>query len=329
MSSSIVLNLTFATRQASIYLGIPILIGGVLGGLFNIIVFLSLRTFRQSSCALYLTSMSFVNVGFLLTTTLSRTMISGFGIDWTQNSLFYCKFRLFFTQLCALTSLTCMCLATIDQFFATCSNTHWQQWSSIKLAHRLIAATVLFWMLHGVPFALFYNHIESPITDKMTCTITHAVFQSYYSYVYSLVFFYFLPSIITIFFGFMAHLNVKTMAHRTLPLVRRELDKQLTNMVLVQVVYNFFTTTPFAVVVIISVSNSLISNPVIIAQLQFASVVSFFIDYLSFAVSMKLDKLNPIWNFLIILMFRVLSTFMFVCRRDFANNSSMSSLRVI
>src|ERR1700722_11578888 len=133
MSSSTISALSFATQQVSIYLGIPILVAGVLGGLFNIIVFLSLRTFRQTSCAFYLTIMSFVNIGSLLTTTLSRIMISGFGIDWTQSSLFYCKLRLFIVQLCALTSLTCMCLATVDQFFATCTNLRWQQWSSSKL----------------------------------------------------------------------------------------------------------------------------------------------------------------------------------------------------
>ena len=329
MSSPTISALNFATQQVSIYLGILMLVAGLVGGLFNIIVFLSLRIFRESSCAFYLTTMSFVNVGFLLTTTLSRIMISGFGIDWTQSSLIYCKFRLCFTQLCALTSLTCMCLATIDQFFATCSNPRWHQWSSIKLAHRLTAATVLFWSLHGVPFALFYDHIKPPMTSKITCTITNAGFQYYYSYVYSLVLFYFLPITITIFFGIMAHLNVKTIAHRTVPIVRRELDKQLTKMVLVQVVYNFFTTTPFAVVVIIGVSNSFINDQVIIARLQLASVTSFFIDYLYSAVSMKLAKLNPILNFLIILMFRVLSTFMFVCPRDFVNNSSMSSLTLI
>jgi hypothetical protein len=325
MSSSTISAINFATQQISIYLGIPILVAGVLGGLFNIIVFVSLRTFRQTSCAFYLTIMSFVNIGSLLTTTLSRIMISGFGIDWTQSSLFYCKFRLFFVQLCALTSLTCMCLATIDQFFATCSNLRWRQWSSSKLTYRLTAITVLFWIIHGVPYALFYGHVQSPIMGQVTCIIINAGFQYYYTYGYSLMLMYFLPTVFTIFVAFMAHRNVQTIPHRTVPLVRRELDKQLTTMVLVQVVCNFFTMTPFAIITIISVNANLTNDPVIKAQIQFANILGFFIYYLYSAVNINPTKLNPILNFLIVFIFRVLSTFTFVYPKDFVNNSSMSS----
>jgi hypothetical protein len=67
-----------------------------------------------------------VNIGQLITGLLTRIMISGFDIDWIQFSLFYCKFRTYFFQVTSLTSLTCLCLATIDQYLATCTRPHWQ-----------------------------------------------------------------------------------------------------------------------------------------------------------------------------------------------------------
>ena len=76
------------------------LIAGVVGGFLNIIVFLSLQTFRQSSCAFYLTIMSVFNIGQIVFRFTTRIMICGFGIDWTQTSLFYCKFRYFCFQIC-------------------------------------------------------------------------------------------------------------------------------------------------------------------------------------------------------------------------------------
>ncbi|CAF3797512.1 unnamed protein product [Adineta steineri] len=285
MSSSTISALIFATRQVSIYLGTAVLVAGVLGGLFNIIVFLSLRTFRQTSCAFYLVVMSFVNIGSLMTTTLSRIMISGFGIDWTQSSLIYCKFRLAFVQLCALTSLTCMCLATLDQFFATCSSLRWRQWSSSKLTYRLTAITVLFWTFHGVPYVLYYGHFQSPTTGQVSCIITNLMFQNYYTYGYSLMLMYFLPTVLTIVFALMAYCNVQTIPYRTVPLVRRELDKQLTEMILVQVVYNFITMTPFAVVTIIGATTNVTNNSVLQAQMQFASILGFFVYYLYWASS--------------------------------------------
>ena len=58
-------TLSFIANQIAIYCGIPILVAGVLGCLLNTLVFLSLQTFRQSSCAFYLTIMPLFNIGQL------------------------------------------------------------------------------------------------------------------------------------------------------------------------------------------------------------------------------------------------------------------------
>ncbi|CAF2527805.1 unnamed protein product [Rotaria sp. Silwood2] len=82
-SPSVVSSLANASQQVTLYLGQPILIFGIIGGIFNLIVFLNLKTFRQSSCAFYLIVMSCVNIGQSLTGYLSRIMITGYNIDWT------------------------------------------------------------------------------------------------------------------------------------------------------------------------------------------------------------------------------------------------------
>ncbi|CAF1257106.1 unnamed protein product [Rotaria sp. Silwood1] len=263
MSTSTTSIFTFVAQQVSIYFGIPMLIAGVIGGILNIIVFLSLQTFRQSSCAFYLTIMSIFNTGLLVAGLFSRIMISGFTIDWGQSSLFYCKFRLFFLNTFTLMSLICICLATIDQYFATCSYPRWQQWSNFKLAYRLIIAFVLIAILHNIQYYLFYNHIQLPITGKISCIITNDIFAKYVSYWFNLVFIGFLPIIITVFFGSLAYYNVRQLTYRTLPLVRRELDKQLTVMVLVQVATNFFTLTPFNILSALSLNKSIMSDQIV------------------------------------------------------------------
>ena len=157
MSSDIRASLNSATQYISIYLGIPMLIVGVLGGLLNILVFLSLKIFRRNSCAFYLMIMSVVNVIILITGLLSRITISGFGIDWTQTSTLYCKARVYFNQLSILLSLTCICLATIDQYLSTHAALHEYRKNSLKLARLLIALFVLVWLLHGIPYLFYYD----------------------------------------------------------------------------------------------------------------------------------------------------------------------------
>ncbi|CAF4329385.1 unnamed protein product, partial [Adineta steineri] len=204
MSASYISSLNFIAQQMTIYLGIPILISGLIGGLINVIVFLSLQTFRQNSCAFYLTIMSIVNIGHLSTGLLTRILISGFNIDPTQTSIFYCKFRAYFVQVCISMSLTCMCFATIDQFLATCHSQRWQQWSNIKVAHRLIIGSLILWLLHGTPYWIYYNLVTSVTTGQNTCISTNYIFQLYNIGVYSII--------------LNAYRNVHDLSYRTIPL---------------------------------------------------------------------------------------------------------------
>ncbi|CAF4764099.1 unnamed protein product [Rotaria sp. Silwood1] len=274
---------TFATQHISIYLGIPILIGGVLGGILNLIVFLSLQTFRESSCTFFLTIMSFVNIGQLITGLLSRVMISGFGIDWTETSLFYCKFRNYCLQFCALTSYTCMCLATIDQLLATSLQPRWQKYISIKKAHRLCATFFIVWLLHSIPSLIWYNVSVSVRTGRIGCVITNPTFQQYFTYVYLLILAGVLPILINIIFGSVAYCNVRQIPYRTIPLIRRELDRQLTTMVLVQVVFKIFVIVPYITVLFILSTANFSNNSINVTQLNFANFVTGMMYYLYFA----------------------------------------------
>jgi hypothetical protein len=283
--SSIISVLTEISQQVIIYIYIPILIAGVIGGIFNLIIFLSLKTFRENSCAFYLIIMSFFNIGQLLTGELSRLMTVGYNIDWTLNSLFYCKIRWYCIQMCSLTSYACLCFATIDQYLATSSRNHWQQWSNIKLAHRLCLLAFIISVLHGIPSIFYYNYDYSVITTKSACIITNVIFQQYKTYGFILLLAGILPVFITVLFGSLAYRNVKQLAYRTVPLVRRELDKQLTSIVLVQVVYTFIVIVPYIIVATVQTSLNSNNDPILAVKLQFAEYLAAAFYYSYFAVS--------------------------------------------
>ncbi|CAF1202521.1 unnamed protein product [Adineta steineri] len=212
------------TQQVAIYVGFPVLIAGIIGETLNIIVFMSLHTFRQNSCAFYLLIMSCVNIGQLLSGLFPLIVMTGFGIDWTTNSLFYCKFRQYCRQVCALISLSCFCFATIDQFLATCFRPYLQKWSNIKVARRLCIITSVIWILHGIPCLIYFNLIPSSATARPSCTITNQVFSKYYTYCYTAVFTGYLPVSVVALFGTLAYYNVQRIEYRTRPLVSKDLD---------------------------------------------------------------------------------------------------------
>jgi len=290
MSSSIIASFVAAEQQMYIYAGITLLVFGLVGNLLNTIVFLSLQTFRQSSCAFYLTIMSMVNIVQLITGLLSRIMISGFNIDWTQISLFYCKFRTFLYEIAALISLACICLATIDQYFATCTRPRWQQWSNIKLAQRLLILTIFLIIIEQIPTLIYYVQIESSTPGEFICTITNVNFIQFNIYCNYLILGNIIPYLILFSFGLMAYRNVQQLAHRAVPLVRRELDKQLTVMVLVQLISAFFTLLPdFIVYMIDAYAN--IQDPVIKAKVDLLYRVIICVYYTYFAVSFIITQI--------------------------------------
>lgn len=285
MSSSSTASVTYIGQQVTIYLGIVIISSGIIGNLLIILVLFSLKTFRQNSCAFYLAIMSIANIGQMITGLLARVMISGFAIDWSLTSSFYCKFRFCFFQICALISMTCICLATIDQYLATSFRRQWQQWSNIQLTHRLSAMFTLIWLLHNVVYLVYADHVVSTSTGKITCVITNSIFQRYNTYGVVLVLGKILPVCITFFFGILAYYNVRRLAFRTVPLVRRELDKQLTIMVITQVAFGLISIVPYVTVSILLLIPNVTRDPTIAAHLQFASTLTICLFYMYFAVS--------------------------------------------
>ncbi|CAF0875057.1 unnamed protein product [Adineta steineri] len=282
-SSSLITTLNSITREINIFAGISIFIIGIIGGLLTIIVFLSLQTFRHSSCAFYLTVMSFVNIVQLIIGLLSRSTNNISGIDWTQSSLFYCKFRNYLLVVCTDISMLCMCLATIDQYFATCHKPRWQRLSNLKLARLMSSISAIFSILTSIPCLIYYNQYISPTTGILTCMVTDTFFIQLNIYFYRLIMSNILPLFITLVFGLLTYRNVKQIAHRTAPLVQRELDKQLTMMILIQDIFTFITLLPIMTLGFISLNPNTTRNPVIEAQFQLANVIAVMFYYLYFS----------------------------------------------
>lgn len=287
MSSTTISTLMYISQEITIYAGFIILITGIIGGLLNIIIFLSLRTFREAPCTFYLIVMSIVNIANLLTGLLSRILISGFDLDWTLISSWYCKMRWYGLQLGVLTSFTCTCFTAIDQYMSTNARLQWRYWSNIKTARRLTAICILVWLVHGIFYLIYFNLVQSPTTGAVVCMSTNVVFQRYHVYGYLIVLAGIIPLVITTIFGLLAFHNVHLLAYRTVPIVQRSLDKQLTRMVLNQLLYNFIFTFPYTFLTTLTSFLTNIKDPTIVEKFNFANVMVILLYYMSFSVSLK------------------------------------------
>jgi hypothetical protein len=229
MSSTIIDSLELATNESTIYGGFFLFVIGMIGNTLNIIIFTSLKTFRETSAAFYMNITSIVNIFQIIVGLLSRILITGYNIDPTKSSSSVCKIRQFILITTMLIIFTCMCFAVVDQYL---SLTHrWRHLCNVKVACRLVIGAIIICFLHGIPIFFFQDLSPSADDNQTTCGFTNDGFFIYYSRVLFPVLLGFLPLLIRIIFGLLAFVNVRRLHNRQIPIVRLERDKQLTAMV--------------------------------------------------------------------------------------------------
>jgi len=222
--------LDFATKQINIYFGLSILIMGIIGNLFNIIIFRTRKPFRKAPCAFYLTMASIFNVGQLITSLFVSILAAGFNID-PLGVLSICKIRKIMAQWFGLLSLNSICLAIIDRFFSI--KYHYS--ISLKSASGFIATTCFLCSIHDIFFILSYDILHG------LCRTMNTNFEIYLTYFNFQVPVEFVPLTIMIIFAFLAFINLQK------NIIHSNRGRELTTMTLIQITFIIIATIPFII----------------------------------------------------------------------------------
>jgi hypothetical protein len=167
-------------NQVTIYAGILLFVTGVLGNFTNACIFFKNNLQNPSTFLLFLASCS--NIINMHAGLLIRVLTAGFNIDLTVLGVSWCKMRNSLLQLCVLTSLSCVCYATVDQFFVSSNQERWRRLSKISITIRVTCILLLFWILYSIPLSIFSNLVQ--ISDgRIPCVfISNLGFTRYASY---------------------------------------------------------------------------------------------------------------------------------------------------
>ncbi|CAF4254573.1 unnamed protein product, partial [Adineta steineri] len=215
-------RLISATRQVHIYFGLPVMILGVIGGVFNIIIFTTLKTFRETTCAFYLTAVSVVNIIQLLIALFVRVLSEGFSTDIRRTS-WVCKIQIYMAVWCFLVSMTYVCLATIDQFL---SMSHYRRLSNLRFARRCIFIAGIFWGLYSTCSLIYW---DAPLGICMIINSNFAMYATRFQYP---ILYGVLPLTTMTTFSLLAFYNARTLISRQINIIRLSRDRQLTAMTL-------------------------------------------------------------------------------------------------
>jgi hypothetical protein len=230
------------TRQYILYASYVILVAGLIGNTFNILVFTQLKLFRANRCALYLTVGSVADIGYIIVLSTSTILQTVIGKDPIGYILVWCRMRSMLLQTGTLTSAFTICFAACDQFFSTSYRFNMRQLCTLKLARCFTYGAGCIWFLHSLIFGLFLD-IEPPLgCISMTPALTLYSSSFFYPVLYGP-----LPLAIASLSSLLAFRNVRRIVRKQVPIVRRRLDQQMTAMVLLRVVVFVIFSLPYAI----------------------------------------------------------------------------------
>ncbi|CAF3926179.1 unnamed protein product [Adineta steineri] len=222
MASSMAIDILRFTQQYSLYSNSFTFSIGTIGNLLNILVFTTLKLFRNNQCVLYVVTESIANIFQLTTFALLYILPAIHQIDPATSSLFWCKFRGMVISSCTLISFSTICFSASHQYLSTSHHLYLRQLSTIKLARFLICTSIIISILHTIPYSIFLE-IRSSV-----CVLSGL-----------------LPVLIASVFSFLAYNNVRRIVRRQVPIVRRRLDQQLTAMILIRTIIFIVLTVPY------------------------------------------------------------------------------------
>ncbi|CAF1470731.1 unnamed protein product [Adineta steineri] len=208
--TSAILQLQSAFRYPNIILGFILLIGGILGNILNIIVFIKFGNYKNNACSFYMFVRTFLDLNILLTGLITRILSAGFQIDFTLMNRIWCKLRVGFIDINIISTYTLICLQAIDAFICSSPSVAVRQKSNIRIARYLIIGTLFFWSVHEIPYFFFQDLVI--IGGTSMCTTTNAIFSQYRSYFLYLGIFTTIPITVISIFGFLTVRHMKTIS---------------------------------------------------------------------------------------------------------------------
>ena len=226
------------SQQLTIYVGICLFIAGIIGNGINIWIFIGKRSYRTTPCTFYFLIESIYNILIVCISLSDRILNIGFDVDIKHESNLWCKIRQFSLAVLSPLSITCSCLAMIDQFLVTSRSQSLRNCSQMKWTYRMLIIANIIWFSNGIPYVFYYN--VGSVTNS--CVNTNPNFDIYIP-IFLLGMLFLIPISVMSLFGWLTYRNI----HQTIALVKQNIDYQLVKMTLFQVGLAIVSFFPYGI----------------------------------------------------------------------------------
>ena len=255
-------NLGLIQRELTRY-GITIyLILGILGNIFNCIIFTH-RRFRFRPSSIYFLSLSILAIVHLIWSVAPFLYTLNYP-DHQIESLVYCKIRVYISHATGQCLRYIVILACIDRYLVACGAIRFHQLHSLTFSINLVLVVCLCWFVSSIHLPILWT-IRDGVCSQFD--LYKLIFV-----IYRLIFSGILPPIL------MSLLNILTIrtVHRlqTFHTRRKPNERYLLRMVIAEVMINIFTSIPYSIHLIYQAATHFVSDKTI-DRLEIESFLSF------------------------------------------------------
>ncbi|CAF1028147.1 unnamed protein product [Adineta ricciae] len=214
---------------------------GTIGNFLNTMIFSRLKPFHGNRCAFYFTMEAIGGIVFLFLGLINSIARQIHGSDLVDSVLIWCRIRFITMHGMALILFFTICCAACDQFWSTHYRFGVRYQYPLKLARYIMLISSCIWLSHSIVFALFLN-IQS---SSSGCVITNFILIWYSTYCFYPILYGPLQIFLAFVFSLLAYRNVRHIIRQQISIERRQLDQQMTAMVLIRVIFCLILGLPY------------------------------------------------------------------------------------
>jgi hypothetical protein len=246
------------------------------------------RALRPSPCTHYF--LAYAVFSIIYTCLVCPTQfLRGFSINWA-NSVMGCKMHFYILFLIPFQANLMLILASFDRYCSSSQSCRLHSTSTIRTARMTIIVSTFLCIAYMLPMLFVYNWNKTYNKCQPKATVLINI------YVFSQVFLYYILAPLLIFiFGLLTINNIRQQSTRAVPLTGsirgRRTERQLTRMLILQVIVHLILILPFGVTYTMNSFEPSTETPTVIAvRLAFVTwqqrdyFVSFFLYIFSGSV---------------------------------------------
>ncbi|CAF1173099.1 unnamed protein product [Adineta ricciae] len=192
-------------------MGAVILIGDI-GAVLSFVT-LYQPALRKNPCALYYLASSTTQIIDFNFGLMTRMLQYGYNVNTVNYVSWFCKIRYYLLYVFVAIPRYFIIFASIDRYFASSHDALRRQWSSQKIAHRVIFINIIFWLLIYTHVLIFYEiQNDECLPRKGAYNIFFGIYIAFDSGI--------LPPLFIMIFSLLTLRNIRHIKNRTNPMNR-------------------------------------------------------------------------------------------------------------